>query len=148
MRSQSLLVHDRVDLDVREIADGSRFQRRHDRLRHLAALLPQLEVIDQAVLERRVGVFDRSRRVDAVDSPHKRHRDTHGCKHARAVMPVASTSTPQKERKPEDVVEDDLEEEDGQESDQQRQAGGDDIGDLDPPSGALDLVVDELLVIE
>ena len=68
-------------------------------------------------------------------------------KHA-AVIPAASTSRRRSKGKPEDVVENDLEEEDGQESHQQREAGGDDIGDLDPPSGALDLVVDELLVIE
>ena len=86
---QSLLVHDRVDLDVREITDGPRFQGRHDRLGHLAALLAQLQVIDQAVLESRVRVFDRPRRVDAVDPPDEWHHNTHGCKHACNCHPGA-----------------------------------------------------------
>ena len=64
---QSLLIDDGVDLNLGQIADRPRFQRRHDGLRHLALPATQLQIVDQAVLERRVSVLDRFRRVDPVD---------------------------------------------------------------------------------
>ncbi len=71
----ALLVDDRIDLDVGQVGDGPCLERGHHGLGHQGAVAPKLEVVDQAIFECRIGVFDRPGRVDAVDPPHERHGD-------------------------------------------------------------------------
>ena len=148
---QPVLIDDRVDLDLRQVVDGPAPRaspgppsaaRSRWRL--------QLEVVDQAVLERRVGLLDRLGGVEPVDPPTQRQDDPEDARTtAAADQPEGQHDPPKPDRQADRAWSSTTSRNSTPRNrDQQDQARRQDVGDLDPRPGPAELVIDELLVIQ
>ena len=145
---QPALVDDGVDLDRGQVLDRLLLDRRQERLRHLPALPAEVEVINQAVLERRVGLLDRPGRVEPVDPPEHRQDDPPDGERPAPRQAQEQDDPAEPDRQADQMVEQDFEEKDTQRRRDQRQGRGQDVGHLDLGPRPAELVVDELLVVE
>ena len=108
----------------------------------------ELQVVDQAVLERRLGNLDRLGGVQRIDLTDHRQDQPQGREDGGGRQAAVQDRRAQPEGHSDDVVEHDLEEQDRQEAHQQRQARRGDVRELDATPCALKLVVDKLLVVQ
>ena len=145
---QAALIHDRVDLDPGQVADRLGLDGRHRRAGELGAVPAEVEVADQAVLERRVDLLDRPGGVEIVDPPDQGEHDRPGRIDPRARQSAVEDQAAGPGRQADRVIEQDLREEDRQGRRDQGGPGGQDVGHPNLGPGPLELVVDVLLVVE
>lgn len=105
------LVDDPLDVDLRQLADGLRLDRRHERLGQVLTVLLEGQVVDQAVLEFGLGRLDGLGRVHPVDAGDDRPDDPQGRERGRGGQTHAEDDPPDPGRQGERMVEHDLEEE-------------------------------------
>ena len=142
------LVDDLVDLHAGQVVDGLGLDGRQDRRRDVGAVAAEVQVADQAILELRVRLLDRPRRVEPADVAQERHDQP-----PEGVRP-AGDQAGQQDRLPDQsgqadgVVEHDFQEEDRQGRRRQGRGPCQQVGHLDPGPRLPELMVDVLLVIE
>ena len=99
------LVDDSIHLDLRQVLDRLRLDRREERPGDTFRVLIQGQIVDQAVLEGRVRLFNRLRRVQRVDPSQHRQDDPQHRERRRARQPQVKDDPPEPEREAKKMVE-------------------------------------------
>ena len=145
---ENLLADHGVDLNLGQILDRLFLHHRHDRLGEFLAMLAQVEIVDQAILERRVGPLNGSRGVKMVNLAEQGTHDPQRKERQRRGTAAPENHPPQPDRQAEEVIEHDLKEQHPNHRRDEDQDRCINIGHLDPGLRPIELILDVLFVIE
>ncbi len=142
------LIDDRVHLNPRKVLNSLRLDGRQEELRRLIAMAAEIEVADQAILEARIGEFDRSGRIEEIDPAEQGPNDPPCRENQAAGQSDRQNDQANPDRQSEHMVEKHLEEQNAKGHGGQSDRGRENVGHPDLGPCQADLVIDVLLIIE